>query len=121
MAYLTLHENLTSSNEYMKRMAEMMMAKFEKYWSDFSLTLAIAVILDPRYKIDFVDWSYSMVYGKNSIQFQEVVNKLFSTFNEYEMKNSSSTLQVEKSKQKSSDIEVTSETSRGVEAKFQVF
>ena len=44
--------------DYMKRMAELMMIKFEKYWSSFSLTLAIAVILDPRYKIDFVEWSY---------------------------------------------------------------
>ena len=83
IAYLTLVENMKSNDDYMKRMAEFMMIKFEKYWSSFSLTLAIAVILDPRYKIDFVEWSYKEVYGSNSMEFEQVRSKLFSVFNEY--------------------------------------
>ena len=70
MAYLTLVENLKSNDEYMKNMAALMMAKFEKYWSNFSLTLAIAVILDPHYKIDFVEWSYKEIYGSHSMEFE---------------------------------------------------
>ncbi|KAJ0861566.1 putative hAT-like transposase, RNase-H [Helianthus annuus] len=51
MAYLTLFEGMSSNDGYIKNMAELMMTKFQKYWSDFSLTLAIAVVLDPRYKL----------------------------------------------------------------------
>ena len=120
IAYLALHENMSSSDEYMKRMAELMMAKFEKYWCDFSLILAIAVILDPRYKIDFVDWSYSKIYGSNSSQFQEVVGKLFSTFNEYVAKNAPTTPPVEKTSSKSTDSDVIFGTSRCVKETFQV-
>ena len=29
--------------------------KFEKYWIEFSVVLAIAVVLDPRYMFPFID------------------------------------------------------------------
>jgi hypothetical protein len=32
-------------------MAIQMLSKFEKYWLQFSTVLAIAVVLDPRYKL----------------------------------------------------------------------
>lgn len=83
MAYVTLHNYLASDDEYLKNMAAMMMVKFEKYWSEFSMILAIAVILDPRYKIQFVDWSYKKIYGDNSPQFGKVREKLFALYNEY--------------------------------------
>ena len=75
----------------MKSMATLMMAKFEKYWSNFSLTLVITVILDPRYKINFVEWSYKKIYGSHSMEFEQVQSKLFSVFNEYASNASPST------------------------------
>ena len=60
-----------------------MFEKFEKYWSEFSLILAIAVILDPRYKLQFVDWSYKKFYGNDSYEFQRVKDNLFSLYDEY--------------------------------------
>ena len=37
-----------------KQMASAMLEKFEKYWGDYSTLLAIAVVLDPRYKMVIV-------------------------------------------------------------------
>ncbi|KAJ0845078.1 putative HAT dimerization domain, ribonuclease H-like superfamily, hAT-like transposase, RNase-H [Helianthus annuus] len=83
MAYLTLFEDMSSNDEYIKNMAELMMTRFQKYWSDFGLTLAITVVLDPRYKLHFIDWSYSQIYGEASPEYSNVEQFLNSTFNEY--------------------------------------
>ncbi|KAI3689510.1 hypothetical protein L2E82_47470 [Cichorium intybus] len=73
--YLLLHN--ASANDTFS------FAKFEKYWSEFSLILAIAVILDPRYKLQTVEWGYSKIYGANSSQFEEVKDTLSSLFDIY--------------------------------------
>uniref|UniRef100_A0A2N9GYW2 BED-type domain-containing protein n=1 Tax=Fagus sylvatica TaxID=28930 RepID=A0A2N9GYW2_FAGSY len=73
-----------SEDEYMRRMAEQMLVKFEKYWSEFSVVLAIAVILDPRYKLRFVDFCYQKLYGVGgSYEYLKVREKLFALFGEY--------------------------------------
>ncbi|XP_035547471.1 zinc finger BED domain-containing protein DAYSLEEPER-like [Juglans regia] len=70
-------------DDYMKRMCCKMLAKFEKYWSEFNVLLAIAVILDPRYKLHFVDFSYTKLYGECSIEYMNVRSKMSSLFMEY--------------------------------------
>ncbi|XP_076881755.1 zinc finger BED domain-containing protein RICESLEEPER 2-like [Bidens hawaiensis] len=87
LAYLTLYDGMNSEDGYIKNMANLMMGKFQKYWSDFSLTLAIAVVLDPRYKLHFIDWSYSKVYGDQSSEYTHVDQLLHSTFHEYAIAN----------------------------------
>ncbi|KAK6267469.1 hypothetical protein QUC31_011629 [Theobroma cacao] len=88
IAHSTLQEHMSGQDVYMKNMSTQMLVKFVKYWSDFSLILAIAVILDPRYKIHFVEWSYGKLYGNDSTQFKNVRDWLFSLFNEYAVKAS---------------------------------
>ena len=56
---------------------------FEKYWSEFSLILAIDVILDSHSKLQFVDWSYKKLYENDSNKFQRVKDNLFSFYDEY--------------------------------------
>ena len=60
-----------------------MFAKFKKYWSKFSLILVITVILDPRYQLQFVDYSYKKLYKNDSNEFQRVKDNLFSLYDEY--------------------------------------
>uniref|UniRef100_A0A2N9GPR7 HAT C-terminal dimerisation domain-containing protein n=1 Tax=Fagus sylvatica TaxID=28930 RepID=A0A2N9GPR7_FAGSY len=73
-----------SEDEYMRRMVEQMLVKFEKYWSEFSVVLAIAVILDPRYKLQFINFCYQKLYGVGgSYEYLKVREKLFSLFGEY--------------------------------------
>ncbi|OMP11587.1 hypothetical protein COLO4_03751 [Corchorus olitorius] len=52
-------------------MAVRMFTKFEKYWKDFSIILAIACVLDPRYKLSYVEWVYKKLYGANSDEFNK--------------------------------------------------
>lgn len=81
--YASLIKSRDSGDEYIKKMATMMLIKFEKYWLNFSLILTIAVVIDPRYKLQFVDFSYKKLYGADSTQYMQVKEKLFALFEEY--------------------------------------
>ncbi|KAI9198831.1 hypothetical protein LWI28_022732 [Acer negundo] len=60
-----------------------MYSKFQKFWADFSTILAIGIILDPRYKMEFARFVYDRLYGAESEQFEVVKMKLLALFNEY--------------------------------------
>jgi len=81
---LALKEEMESSDAFMRSMATKLFAKFEKYWSEFSTIMAIATILDPRYKYQFAEWAYKRVYGDGySIELSLLKNKLFALYDEY--------------------------------------
>ncbi|KAH9768720.1 putative AC transposase [Citrus sinensis] len=82
---VALDQLLCSEDVYMKTMAQKMIEKFEKYWYDFCTILAIAVILDPRYKMAFIEFAYNKAYGQNSEELKHVRDKLFSIFGEYNL------------------------------------
>ncbi|XP_047328651.1 zinc finger BED domain-containing protein DAYSLEEPER-like [Impatiens glandulifera] len=42
-----------------------MMEKFDRYWKDCCLVLAIAVVMDPRFKMKLVEFSFSKIYAEN--------------------------------------------------------
>jgi hypothetical protein len=84
MIYVSLKEKLMSEDGHKKLMAIEMISKFEKYWFEFSDALAIAVILDPRYKLHLVNYYYTKIYKvMDSLQFENVREKLKSLFMEY--------------------------------------
>lgn len=80
---LHLVEKCRSPDGYMKKIAQQMFLKFNKYWSDFNLLLAIAVVFDPRYKYKVLDLSYKKLYGPESLQLATVKSTLFTLFEEY--------------------------------------
>ena len=45
--------------------------------------LAIAVVFDPRYKFQFLEFSYQKLYGSGSAELTKVRDTLFNLFNEY--------------------------------------
>ncbi|XP_042952169.1 zinc finger BED domain-containing protein RICESLEEPER 2-like [Carya illinoinensis] len=83
LIYFTLKRHSEGEDDYMKTMCCKMLVKFEKYWSEFNVLLAIAVILDPRYKLHFVDFSYTKLYGDCSIEYMNVRSKVSSLFMEF--------------------------------------
>lgn len=83
MARLTLEKHRDNNDARLKKMDDLMFAKFEKYWSEFSLILALAVVFDPRYKLQTVEWGYTKIYGEKSSHFDEVKDTLSSLFDIY--------------------------------------
>jgi hypothetical protein len=84
MIYESLKEELMGEDEHKKLMATQMISKFEKYWFEFNEALAIAVILDLRYKLHLINYYYTKIYGvMDSLQFENVREKLKSLFMEY--------------------------------------
>ena len=56
----------------LKEMAQSMKEKYEKYWGDIenmNLTMFIAVVLDPRYKMKYLKYWFSKLYSKEKVEF----------------------------------------------------
>ncbi|XP_024021323.1 zinc finger BED domain-containing protein RICESLEEPER 2-like [Morus notabilis] len=88
-----LKQYLEGDDEYLKYMATAMWGKFQKYWSQFHLTLAIACVLDPRFKLRLVEFSYKKLYGDDCVECISMRSTLYSIFEEYNKKKKASTSQ----------------------------
>lgn len=79
-----------SSDEFIRSMALKMKAKFDIYWNKCSLSLAIAAILDPRFKMKLVEYYYPQIYGSNAQDhIKEVSDGIRELFNEYSIGSTS--------------------------------
>ncbi|PKU62729.1 Putative AC transposase [Dendrobium catenatum] len=107
-AYAELKNVLLSSHQSLKKMAAGMIVKFEKYWSEFSDILAVAVILDPRYKMAFVEWCYQKLYAGNSnSELRKLKLKLISLCANYNPRKSELDIYLEEPKIDSSiDLDI---------------
>ena len=52
--------------------------EFQKYWFDFHPNLAIACVLDPRHKLQIVDYNNRNIYENDSLEFMQVKSKMYS-------------------------------------------
>ncbi|XP_026400559.1 zinc finger BED domain-containing protein RICESLEEPER 2-like [Papaver somniferum] len=72
--------------EFIRNMVKEMQAKFDSYWKELSPILVMAVVLDPRSKMNFVKFTYSKLYPEVR-ELEREVNKVRSNmktlFNEY--------------------------------------
>ncbi|XP_064955920.1 zinc finger BED domain-containing protein RICESLEEPER 2-like [Musa acuminata AAA Group] len=67
--------NATLSEDTMvSSIAKEMHEKFDKYWKDCSLVLALAVVMDPRFKMKLVEFSFSKIYGADSARYVKLVD-----------------------------------------------
>ncbi|KAA8538115.1 hypothetical protein F0562_027723 [Nyssa sinensis] len=65
-------------------MAGPMKEKNEKYWDECSLVLAIVVVLDPRFKMDLVEFYYNKIYESDTGKYVQRVRSAFvDLYNEY--------------------------------------
>lgn len=75
---------MESSDKFMKDMACKMYEKFSKYWSEYSTVLAMAAVLDPRYKLQYVEFTYKKLYGSSFFVHSDCIReKLHDLFSEY--------------------------------------
>lgn len=83
-----LFDMVRGPENFMTRMVREMHSKLNHYWSAYNLILSCAAILDPRYKIKFVEYCYTKLYGSGAQKYVSVsVNTLYGLFDEY-MQNS---------------------------------
>ncbi|XP_022717364.1 zinc finger BED domain-containing protein RICESLEEPER 1-like isoform X2 [Durio zibethinus] len=82
--HIQLIEWCKSPNNFLSSLAAKMKAKFDKYWSKCSLALAVAGILDPRFKMKLVEYYYSQIYGSTALErIKEVSDGVKELFNAY--------------------------------------
>lgn len=78
-----------SPDDSVSSIAVKMKSKFDKYWSKCSLSLAIAAILDPRFKMKLVEYYYPRIYDSDaSDHIKEVSEGIRQLFIEYSMGSS---------------------------------
>jgi hypothetical protein len=75
-------------------MAERMLTKFEKYWEEYSVVLALGAVLDPRIKLSTLANCYSKLDAStHERKLQQVKSKLYMLFDKYSSKGTSSCVQ----------------------------
>ncbi|XP_031276745.1 zinc finger BED domain-containing protein RICESLEEPER 2-like [Pistacia vera] len=80
-----LYEEMENEDEVLSTMASQMKEKFDKYWDSYSVMLAIAAILDPHFKFEFVEFCYKKVDGPIvSRKLELVKQELYKLFAVYE-------------------------------------
>ncbi|XP_047092284.1 zinc finger BED domain-containing protein RICESLEEPER 2-like [Lolium rigidum] len=71
---LELSNAITHEDQVFSSIAKEMHERFDKYWKDCNLVLAIAVVMDPRFKMKLVEFSYSKIYGVEAAKYVKVVD-----------------------------------------------
>ncbi|KAL2512641.1 Zinc finger BED domain-containing protein DAYSLEEPER [Abeliophyllum distichum] len=81
---MKLYQNLDSKDEVIKDMATRMKVKFNKFWSDYYVVLALRCVLDPHTKLKFLNFFYMRLYQHvYQKKVDRVKNVLYALFIEY--------------------------------------
>ncbi|KAI9187183.1 hypothetical protein LWI28_025222 [Acer negundo] len=84
---LSLKSWLDSEVEVIRLMATNMTPKFEKYWDKIHRVIAVAVVLDPRYKMDLIDYFFPKMYGIDcELETQRIFELCNDLVSEYQTK-----------------------------------
>ncbi|KAK1309653.1 hypothetical protein QJS10_CPA08g01608 [Acorus calamus] len=77
------------TRDYMIRMSEKMNEKFDKYWGECNLLMAIAAVLDPRYKMMLIEFCFPKIYSTSEarVQIDLVRHHLHELYKDYASKD----------------------------------
>ncbi|KAL3824514.1 hypothetical protein ACJIZ3_020543 [Penstemon smallii] len=82
---LELARVAASEDQFISTLTKSMQENFDKYWKSVCFILAIAVVMDPRFKMKLVQFSFSKIYGEEGDSYVKVVNDgIHELFLEYE-------------------------------------
>lgn len=82
--YLQLNEWCKNPDEYINSLASRMKSRFEEYWERCSLGLAVAAMLDPRFKMKLVEYYYAEIYGTSAPnRIENVLEFVKALYNEH--------------------------------------
>ncbi|XP_038973013.1 zinc finger BED domain-containing protein RICESLEEPER 2-like [Phoenix dactylifera] len=63
-----LNDMSFDTRDFVMRMTRRMNEKFEKYWGDCNLLMAIGAVLDSRYKMQLIIFCFPKIYGEDAFQ-----------------------------------------------------
>nr|KJB64716.1 hypothetical protein B456_010G061600 [Gossypium raimondii] len=72
--HVDLGRSVTSEDPFISNLAKSMQEKIDKYWKDCSLVLAMAVVMDPRFKMKLVEFSFTKIYGEDAPTYIKTVD-----------------------------------------------
>ncbi|XP_026460029.1 zinc finger BED domain-containing protein RICESLEEPER 2-like [Papaver somniferum] len=81
-----LKKESTNDIDYIREMVKEMQEKFNSYWTNLSPILAIALVLDPRYKLHYLNFAYSKLYPDVRVlerKVNDVRDEMKKLYNEY--------------------------------------
>ncbi len=82
--YLQLIEWCKNSDSFISSLASKMRNKFEEYWDRCGSGLAVAAMLDPRFKMKLVEYYYPQIYGSSaSERMDDVFHCVKELYNEH--------------------------------------
>ncbi|XP_071698789.1 zinc finger BED domain-containing protein RICESLEEPER 1-like [Rutidosis leptorrhynchoides] len=82
--HIQLIDFCKNPDEFISSLATNMKIKFDKYWDKCGLGLAIAAILDPRFKMKLVEYYYKQIYDIEAPErIRDVSEGIRELFNEY--------------------------------------
>jgi len=86
---IALRAAMVSNSLIMRNMGTAMMEKFNKYWEEKNNVMVIATILDPRYKMRYIEWCFGKIFdgGQVQIEIGEVRGELDKLYAEFELKH----------------------------------
>ncbi|KAG4941802.1 hypothetical protein JHK87_045673 [Glycine soja] len=75
---------VTSEDPFISNLNKIMSEKIDKYWRECSLVLALAVVMDPRFKMKLVEFSFTKIYGEDAhFYIRTVDDGIQELFHEY--------------------------------------
>ncbi|XP_057438390.1 zinc finger BED domain-containing protein DAYSLEEPER-like [Lotus japonicus] len=81
---LDLARAAMNEDPFISNLTKPMQERIGKYWRDCSLILATAVVMDPRFKMKLVEFSFTKIYGKDAHVHVKIVNDgIHELFHEY--------------------------------------
>ncbi|XP_058756639.1 zinc finger BED domain-containing protein DAYSLEEPER-like [Vicia villosa] len=82
--HLDLARAVMNEDPFISNLTKSMHEKIEKYWRDCSLALVIAVVMDPRFKMKLVEFSFTKIYGEDAHVYVKIVDDgIHELFHEY--------------------------------------
>ncbi|KAF7812084.1 zinc finger BED domain-containing protein DAYSLEEPER-like [Senna tora] len=81
--HVCLLETYKNPPEFMKDMISDMVAKFQKYWDEYSLLLSCSAVLDPRMKLQFIEYFFDKIYDNVDVHLDKIVATLQALFDHY--------------------------------------
>ncbi|XP_066163781.1 zinc finger BED domain-containing protein RICESLEEPER 2-like [Oryza sativa Japonica Group] len=81
---VALRDACASEDANLKNMGKAMLDKFDKYWNVKNNAMVLATVLDPRYKLRFIEWCFKKIYPtefeKELAEVRTELNTLYDKF-----------------------------------------